>query len=162
MPKLLIIDDILAPEESIVINYKGDNPIQVVHKISGWLKSVFMVETKDVYERQFKISKLGDVRDFFNLWHVEKSKDKWSKIFCKVVIDGKQSWSTKKGSVRIEITAWLQTSYNYSNFIQRSFWLLYNRIFYYKMRRKYIQEGRTLVETLKDEIYKALKIPKLE
>lgn len=162
MGKLLIIDDILAPEETIVISYKGDNPIKICDKIKGWLRRIFMVETKDLYERIFKISKLGEVRDFYNMWHVEKGKDSWSKIFCKVIIDGKQDWKTKKGSVKIEITAWLQTKYEYNNFLQRAFWLIYNRLFYYKQRRVYIQEGRMLVEALKNEIYKALGIPKLE
>ncbi len=162
MPSIEIVDDILAPEESIVISYKGDNPIQICFKISDWLKKIFLVESKDIYERKFKISKLSDVRDFYNMWHVEKDKDKWSTIYCKVTITGKQSWKTKKGSIRIEITAWLRTSYEYSNFIQRAFWLIFNRIFYYKKRRGYVQEGRMLVEALKDEIYNTLKIPKLE
>lgn len=162
MPSLEIVDDVLAPDEAIVITYKGDNPMKVCKMIRDWLRRVFMVETKDIYERIFKVSKVEEPRGFYNMWHVEKSEDKWTKVFCKVVIDGYQDTKTKKGKVRIEITAWIRTKYTYSNFLQRAFWLIFNRILYYKRRRAYIEKGRMYVEALKDEIYKELGIPKLE
>ena len=64
------------------------------------------------------------------------------------------------GKIRIEFYGYIETEYNYANFLQRALWLLYNRIFYYKERRMYIERGKEWLFKLRERIMSAIKMPK--
>lgn len=160
MPKLTMVEDLFSPNESIVINFSGSNPFNACQLVKPLMERVMQVESKDTYERVFKWDITADPRSFYNFWTTNKEEDKWSKILVKVTIQGKQHTQTKKGNVRIEISGFLETSYEYSNPFQKWFWYLYNRMFYFKRRRQYMERGREYMFMIRDEIFREMKIPR--
>lgn len=160
MPKITIVDDLFSPDEKIVINFTGKNPFKVCQIIRPLFEKIVQVEGKDTFERVFKWDITEDPRGFYNFWHVLKEEDKWTTIRLKAIIQGKQHTKTLIGNVRIELTGHIETTYDYNNFIQRAFWLFYNRFFYYKRKRQYLERGREYVYAVRDEIYRELKIPR--
>ncbi len=161
MPSISIVDDLLYPRDKIEIKFSGENVASICNLIRPILERVLQVEAKDTYERILKWDSTSNPRSFYNEWTTNKEEDKWTVYSFKIIIKGNQDINTKKGNVSIEIYSWLRTSYEYSNFIQRFLWILYNRIFYYKRRREYIERGKWLTFQLRDEIMKALNIPKI-
>jgi len=161
MPSISIVDDLLYPRDKIEIKFSGENVASICNLIRPILERVLQVEAKDTYERLLKWDSTSNPRSFYNEWTTNKEEDKWTAYSFKIIIKGNQDTNTKKGNVSIEIYSWLRTSYEYSNFIQRFLWTLYNQIFYYKRRREYIERGKWLTFQLRDEIMKALNIPKI-
>ena len=162
MPSLTIVDNILYPRDKLVIRYTGENVKEVCNIIRPILERVLQVEAKDTYERILKWDSTSNPRSFYNEWTTNKEEDKWTVYSFKIIAQGTHDINTNRGSVTIEIYAWLRTSYDYSNFIQRFFWSLYNKFFYYRRRREYLEQGRMLTFELRDAFMQALKIPKLE
>ena len=160
MQSIKIIDGVFAPYERIVLNFKGYEPVKVCGMIRSTFESILQVETKDMFERLFKWDITDDPRSFYNFWTVNKELDKWSTFVVKVVIQGEQHTKTKMGKIRIEFYGYIETEYNYANFLQRALWLLYNRIFYYKERRMYIERGKEWLFKLRERIMSAIKMPK--
>jgi len=161
LPSIKIVDDLFFPEDRIVLNFRGYNPLAVCNIIKPLLIKILKVEAKDTIEKVFRWDRSSDPRSFYNFWTVDKEQDRWSSVFLKVVIQGHQHSKTKEGNVRIELYGWLETKYEYSNFLQRMVWLTYNRIFYYKKRRDYMDKGRGYVFRLKNELIETLKMPKI-
>jgi hypothetical protein len=161
MPSISIVDDLLYPRDKIEIKFSGENVASICNLIRPILESVLQVEAKDTYERLLKWDSTSNPRSFYNEWTTNKEEDKWTVYSFKIIIKGSQDINTRKGNVTIEIYSWLKTSYEYSNFIQRFLWILYNRVFYYKRRREYMERGKWLTFQLRDEIMKALNIPKI-
>ena len=64
--------------------------------------------------------------------------------------------------VNIRIKGTVQTRYEYSNFLQKSFWWFYSLMFYYKQRRQYIEWSKDNVYKMRDFLTKALGIPREE
>jgi hypothetical protein len=161
MPSISIVDDLLYPRDKIEIKFSGENVASICNLIRPILERVLQVEAKDTYERLLKWDSTSNPRSFYNEWTTNKEEDKWTVYSFKIIIKGSQDINTRKGNVTIEIYSWLKTSYEYSNFIQRFLWILYNRVFYYKRRREYMERGKWLTFQLRDEIMKALNIPKI-
>lgn len=161
MPSISIVDDILAPQDKIVLTFSGENPFSVCKIIRPLLQRVLQVESKDTYERVFKWDSTVNPRSFYNIWTTNKEEDRWTVYAIKIVIQGTEDINTKKGSVTIELSGWLRTTYEYSNFLQRALWLFYNRVFYYKNRREYMIRGKEYLFKLRDEIMETLKMPKM-
>ena len=76
----------------------------------------------------------------------------------KITIQGAQSTKDLTGWVKIKIYGTVETKYEYSNFIQRSFWWTYNYLFYYKQRRDYIEYAKDLIYEMMDNFKEALGI----
>lgn len=160
MPKVSMVDDIFSPDDKITLNYAGSNPFRVCQIIRPLFEKVMQVEGKDTFERIFKWDITEDPRSFYNMWTVLKEEDRWTKVIGKAVIQGKQHTKTKSGNVRIEISGYVETTYDYNNFLQRIFWAIYNNFFYHKRRRQYMERGKEYLLTVSNEISKELKIPK--
>jgi hypothetical protein len=160
MPKLEFVDDLFAPSDAIVINYSGSNPFRVAQIIKPLMEKIVQVESKDTFERVFKWDITEDPRSFYDFWHCVKEEDKWTGVLIKVTIQGKQHSQTKKGNVRIEITGFLQTRFDYNNIFQQIFWTFYNKTFYYKRRRQYLERGKEYIFAIRDEIFREMKIPR--
>ena len=84
--------------------------------------------------------------------------DKWSTINLKFTALGHQSGKDSTGDLNLEIEGTLDTEYTYSNFIQRGIWWSFNRMFYYKQRRMYIDEGADIATKIKEEVQRKLDI----
>lgn len=160
MPKLMLVDDLFTPSDAIVINYSGSNTFKATQIIKPLMEKIVQVESKDTFERIFKWDITNDPRAFYDFWHCIKEEDKWTSILIKVTLQGTQHTQTRKGNLRIEMTGFLQTNYEYSNSLQKLFWMFYNKTFYYKRRRQYLERGKEYVYAIRDELYRELKIPR--
>ena len=80
-----------------------------------------------------------------------------TKTYIRVIIQGLQD-KERMGWIKIELKGFVRTSYNFSNFIQRAFWWFYNRMFYYRQRRNYIELAKDNLHLARDELMKALGI----
>ncbi len=172
-----IEDDCLAPENKLRVDYVGPNPFRVANSMKGLLRKVMEVETKDVWERDFRWDVTSDPRGFYNRWYVLKSRDAYTKVFLEVTLQGFQPADPNKdGKMVVLIGGRVKTEFKLDTAFKRSpiysgrtklgglaeiggllwFW---NRIFYGDVRRFQIRWCTGKVQQLWMEIRALLKIP---
>ena len=162
MPQINIVDDILAPSEVITMNFRGQYPFKVVTMVPMMLRDVMRISGVDIFERDIRWDFNVDPRDFYGYWVGRRSEDRWTTTYVLVIIQGAQASKDKTGWVNIRIKGTVQTRYEYSNFLQKSFWWFYSLMFYYKQRRQYIEWSKDNVYKMRDILTKALGIPREE
>jgi len=175
---LRLEDDCLAPQPKMKIDYTGPNPFAVCNAIRPLLITIFEIEPKDVWERDFRWDISTDPHGFFVRVYADKGLDSRSSIFAEVTIQGVQPSDPKKdGKVTILIGGKLRTSYPLDSAFKRSpiysgitrlggfaevgglIWL-YHRLFYEDVRRNYIKyQCNRRLEALWREIRKMLGVP---
>jgi len=172
-----IEDDCLAPGNKYRVDYIGPNPFRIANAIKGILRRVMEVETKDVWERDFRWDNTGDPRGFFNRWYVLKPRDLYSKVFLEVTLQGLQpSDPNKDGKLVMLIGGRVRTDFNLNSAFKKSplysgrtnlgglgeiggllwFW---NRIFYNDIRRQHIRWCNSKVDLVWRELRGMLKMP---
>ncbi len=162
MSEINIVDDILAPSEVITMNFRGQYPFKVVTMVPMMLRDVMKISGVDIFERDIRWDFNVDPRDFYGYWVGRRSEDRWTTTFVLVIIQGAQASKDKTGWVNIRIKGTVQTHYQYSNFLQKSFWWFYNLMFYYKQRRQYIEWSKDNIYKMREVLTKALGIPREE
>lgn len=158
MPTIRIVDDILAPAETIKINYEGRNPYTPVVIIPQLLRDVMKITGQHIREIDTRWDITADPRPFYALWEGRRREDRWSVTRIRFIAQGVQSSKEKVGWVRLQFKGDVVTSYEYANFIQKSFWWLFNYTFYYKQRRRYIEMAKDNIHTLRARLESALGI----
>ncbi len=155
MPEINIIDDILAPSDRIKIRYEGSNPSALLGMVPDMIKSIMKIPGKDLLETDIR----WDVTDgsFYGMWMGKRTEDRWTTTYLRVIVQGVQN-KEGTGWFVIEIKGQIETKYEYSNFIQRSFWWFYNHGFYYRQRRNYLEFNKDDIYDMKDFILTKFKI----
>lgn len=172
-----IEDDCLAPGNKYRVDYIGPNPFRVANAIKGILRRVMEVETKDVWERDFRWDTTGDPRGFYNRWYVLKPRDAYAKIFIEVTLQGLQPTDPNKdGKLVILIGGRVRTDFMLDTAFKKSpiysgrtrlggfaeiggllwFW---NRIFYNDIRRGHIYWCTSKVDEIWRDLRGLLKMP---
>ena len=157
MSSIKVEDDILLPLESLRVNYKGSNPFNACKAFPTILKDIMKVSSSSIGETELKWDTTGPSADFYGKWIARRSEDRWTKTFIRIIAQGDQS-KDYKGSIKIIIKGTVATEYEFSNFIQKSFWWFFNLGFYYNQRRKYLEYARENVEDIKISIQKVLNV----
>lgn len=159
-------DDCLAPSARLIVNYVGPNPFRVYKKTRALLREIFEVESKDLWERDFRWDESGDPRGFYVRVYVDKGMDDKSGVFCEVILEGKQpSDPTKEGKLKITINARLVTRWNLDTafkqlpFYRGLIWI-YMRSLYRDVRRNYLLRCNRMLEELWTEFRKFLNMPR--
>jgi hypothetical protein len=160
MPEIKIVDDLLAPREYLEIKFQGKEPFNVCTLFMRLLIEVMKISGKDVYETDIRWDVTEDPRTFFGVWWGKRDEDRWTKTRIKIRAQGGQSSKDKTGWINIMMKGWVETEYQYTNFIQKSFWWFFNYMFYFKQRRKYIDFGKDNIYKLKERITDILGISK--
>lgn len=158
MPDLKIIDDLHSPSDTIKVTFRGQNPAAVIGMIPEILKNTMKISTKDLIENDMRWDQLGSENGFYGVWMGKRREDKWSLTKIRVLVQGEQTISEKVGKFDLQVKGVLETEYGYNHSFQRMFWLFFNRHFYNNQRRKYIDEGRYDMDTIKEEIMSRFKI----
>jgi len=158
MGNINIVDEILAPKGSIIFEFAGKNPFVVVNMASGLLKDVMKITGKDVHEIDVRWDTTSDPREFYGIWKGKRTDDAWTKSYITIIIQGKYDLKNNSGAVRVELKGTVETGYDYSNFFQRGFWWMYNRSFYYKQRRNYIEFAKDNIYEIRAKMMDALGI----
>ena len=162
MSEITIVDDLLAPEDFITISFKGKNPFSVCTMVPNLLRDVLKVTGQDVFESDLRWDITADNRDFYGVWWGKRGEDKWTTTRVKVRAQGSQNVKDKTGWITIILKGWLETKYEYTNFVQKSFWWFFNYMFYYKQRRRYIEFSKDNIYTMRERMTKILGIPREE
>lgn len=156
--KITIIDDILAPSDKCIVRYKGPNPFVAFAMFPRVIRDVMKVTGKDTFETDVRWDSSEDPRGFYGMWYCKRGEDTWTKTQIRAIAQGAQSLKDKEGWLYLELKGNVITSYDYTNFVQRSFWWFYNRTFYYKQRRKYIDFAKDDIFRIRDRVLRALHI----
>lgn len=158
MPEIRIVDDILAPSEIVRVNYEGKNPFTVVAMTPQLLRDVMKITGVDLRELDSRWDITADPRPFYAYNLGKRQEDRWTRTVIRVITQGVQSSKDKVGWSRTIIKGTVTTRYEYTNFIQKSFWWFFNYVFYYKQRRRYLELARDNITTMKTRIQSALGI----
>lgn len=158
-------DDVLAPNAKIVINYNGPNPFRVYGQTMSIVRNILEVGSEEVWERDFRWDTLADPRPFFVRTYVNFGMDARTKMMVEVVYQGTQpSDPTKNGKLTITINARLKTEFDLSGFFRSMpfYWgmlWLYHKIFYFEVRRGYLNIGKEKLQQVASAYRKLLGIP---
>ncbi|MCD6557510.1 MAG: hypothetical protein J7K31_00555 [Candidatus Aenigmarchaeota archaeon] len=150
--KMCIQDFVLAPDEKILLIFKGKDPYKMVETMKLNIKNIYQVPGKDIKTLNFKWDNTGEVREFFVKWIISPKKDKWTKAYVPFIIQGTVNAKTGLGDFTFIMFPWITTIYTYTNALQKALWWFYNRYFYYKQRRAYIEEERKLAFQFRDAV----------
>ena len=167
MGKLVIEDDCLAPRAYYQIVYKGPDPLKAYRAMKGILRRVFLVVTKDIWEREFRWMPDSDPAEFFIRVFVTKDMDRFTFVRAEVVLHGWQPLTPgKSGGMRIKIGGILRTELPEDTFIQKTpiykalMWL-YFHYFYFKVRREvFLKRCREWLSEVRDTVMDLLGLPK--
>ena len=162
MPEIMIVDDLLAPRDFIEIKFQGKEPFNVCTLVPRLLIDVMKISGKDVFETDIRWDVTAEPREFYGMWRGKRDEDRWTTTRMKIRAQGAQATKDKMGWITIMLKGTVETEYEYTNFIQKSFWWFFNYMFYYNQRRKYIDFGRDNVYRLKERILDILGISKEE
>ena len=164
MAQWILEDDCLVPERIIRLDFKGTNPFRVYHAIPGFLRAIFDVRGKDVYEKEFRWDYTSDRRDFLSRFIVRKGYDMWSVVWVEITMQGKQpSDPNKEGEMFVLLTGKLLTRSQENtpwsrSALYKSIRWLYFRTLYNEVRRNYLEECRIKLNDLRGAIEKTLGI----
>lgn len=164
MPRWVLEDDCLTPDRQLRIDFKGPNPFRIYGAIPQFLRAIFDVRGKDVWEREFRWDITADPRDFFFRFVVRKGYDNFSRIYAEVIVQGKQpSDPNKEGEAVIFIRGILRTESPENTIFQKnnlykSLRWLYFRTLYNDVRRNYLEECRIKINDLARAIQRTLGI----
>lgn len=156
--KISIIDDILAPSDKLIIRYNGPNPFSAFAMFPRVIRDTMKVTGKDTFETDVRWDSTEDPRGFYGTWFCRRQEDNWTRTTIRAIAQGAQSLKDKQGWLYLELKGTVITTYEYSNFIQRSFWWFYNRSFYYHQRRKYIDFAKDDIHRIRDRVLRTLQI----
>jgi hypothetical protein len=152
MPEIKIAEDILAPSDTLKVKFEGKNPFLAVAMATDMLKSVMKITGKDVLETDVRWDVTGKIPTFFGKWMGKRPDDRWTKTFIRILIQGEQNSQDKTGWVEVRFKGWVETKYEYSNFIQRSFWWFFNKTFYHKQRQQYLEMAKDNIFEMRDKL----------
>lgn len=158
MGKLSFQDEILAPSGQYAITFTGKEPFKAMAITPKMLRDVMKIPGKDLFELDVRWDTSSDPRGFYGVWVGKRTEDRWTTTKIKIIVQGEQKTADKTGNVTIFIRGHIITNYEFSNFIQRSFWWFYNFGFYYKQRRQYLDFAKDNMQEIKENYLRVLEI----
>ena len=158
MASVTFQDEILAPSGELLINYTGKEPFRAMAITPKMLRDVMKIPGKDLFELDIRWDTSSDPRGFYGVWLGRRTEDRWTETKLKIIVQGEQKVADRTGSCEIHIRGHLVTSYDFNNFIQRSFWWFYNKGFYYQQRRRYLEFAKDNMQEIKENYLRLLEI----
>lgn len=164
MATIYMEEECLAPKTHLEVNYKGPDPFKAYKACVGIVRRIFEVETKDVWEREFRWDFSGDPREFLAKIFVVKGLDKFTKLIVEVFIHGHQpSNPNGVGDVKIKISGvlritWPEKTFFHKTPIYKGLMWLYFQHFYKDVHKMYLELCRRNLERVKEAFLQLLKI----
>ncbi|MBI4019354.1 MAG: hypothetical protein HY364_03805 [Candidatus Aenigmarchaeota archaeon] len=156
-PTVQVEDDILQPSDSMKIDFKGKHPFAACEKFPEYLRDIMKVSRKDIVETDLRWDITSDPRTFYGWWAGSRKEDRWTRTTIRIIAQGEQG-TNFKGSIKIIIKGTITTTYEYSNFIQKSFWWFFNHMFYYNNRRRYFEFAKDNIMEIREALLKQFEI----
>jgi hypothetical protein len=156
MPSIELKTDLLAPKYFKTYEFSGFHPTRFLKVAPQLIKDIFQITEPNTFEDKLQWDKSSDPIEFFAQWRGKDSKDSRTDFWVVILAQGVQSEKDKMGNINIKVTSTLDTKFSYSNFLERALIAAYSYLYYYKIRRRYIQEQKKLLDVLDSEIKKVL------
>ena len=167
-----IVDDVLSPNDKLMIEYKGPNPFKLYGKVNALMQVIFHGRGKNVSEEKFKWDITGDPKDFYSFFRwIDDKFDKFTKPEYSILGLGRQPSdpNAPNGAIYIEIKAKLTTEYKFGpkerdissieKALATSFIWTYHRLLYSAVRRRYLQIMKERTYKFAEAIRKELGVP---
>lgn len=152
MGEIIIIDDILAPMDTLILKFEGKNPFAAVAMARDLLRDMMKIQTKDILETDIRWDTSGKIPNFYGKWMGKRAEDRWTRTNIRLIMQGEQNSQDKTGWVEVRFKGWIETKYQYSNFIQRTFWWFFNYTFYHRQRQLYLEYAKDNIYDIRDKL----------
>ncbi len=151
---LSFVDDLMAPSNVAKIKTKCKNPAAIMNVAGKLIRDIMKITGKDIFELDVKWDATGENRTFYGIWTGKRKEDAWTVTNIRIIAQGEQTTTDLMGSVEVKIDGTLKTSYNYNNFIDKTFWFIFSRMFYDKQRQAYLEFGKDNQMKIKEKVMK--------
>ncbi len=158
LKRLSMIDEVLEPNQSIVIKYDGPNPSAAIDIIKTIAKRRFKISSKFWFEEGFVFVDIGPKYELFAHWEAKNKLDRYTRYSFRLLFHMHEDKKTKKGDFKLNIRPTIETSFAYRNILQRIFYKIFMRMFYYEQRRKYKEELKKWAEDYKEDLLDAFGV----
>lgn len=149
-PKLVIVDECLAPEKFAYLIYKGPDAWGVANAISSSLKSFFHVSTSGVANTRLNWDVSGNPITFYSTWWVKKDASAYSRFWWYFNVIGHKDKSTGEGEFKLRIHGEVKTEFSGWGLFLKPVWYLYSYLIYDRLRQKYIHRCRSTIEQFRN------------
>jgi hypothetical protein len=150
--KIEIVDECLAPESFIWLKYTGPSPWSVVGRISDLIRPFFHVSASGTNNTRINWDIVGDSIGFYSEWWVKKKLSAYSNMWVDIRVIGNQHKVTKQGEFILRLKGDIKTEFKTWTFLLRPFFSIYNYIFYNRVRMRYVEQCRQMVQRFRDEV----------
>jgi len=160
----LVMEDDLTPEAKLNIYYTGTNPFKAFLSTKSLMTNILQIPGTSYWERDFRWDISSEPRKFFARIYAKRSLDSRSHLLIEVTLKGAQpSVEGKQGELYLQLRGKLVTTYKLSSSFQntafyKSLLMLYNWIFYWRIRRQYLEMGKSFLLQMYDAYRKILGI----
>jgi len=158
MATLEIVDDCLAPDRFVYMNYSGEDPWDVAKKIAGMLKPFMHISTSATSNDRLNWDVTGDPIKFYSTWWAKKSFSGYSTMKMYIKVQGEVSKTDNSGKFTLQLHGDLKTNFGGPGAILKPFWVLYSYLFYDRIRRSYLESCRNFIYNFRNEIKKHFNI----
>ncbi len=156
--KLSMTEEVLAPKGTIKFSYKGHQPSSAINIIKTVAKKNFRVPTKNWYENEFTFVDIGPEVELYAQWNAKNKFDKYTKYDVRLIFHMYEGKKTKDGDFTLSVRPIITTSFSYKNFLERLFYKIFMRMFYYNRRRQYMDTLKEWALDFKEDILNAFNI----
>jgi len=146
MGKFVITDECLVPRRLTWIYYKGPNPVGFLSNLRANLRFLFEVSSTRCLEKKLLWDYTGDPIRFYNEWAVKKEFSRFTNMWVTLRALGYVSKGKKDGNFSLEIYGEVKHTFEPNNWFLKYIWVLYNYMFYGKLRERYTVMCRDYIE----------------
>ncbi|OYT42665.1 MAG: hypothetical protein B6U78_00605 [Candidatus Aenigmarchaeota archaeon ex4484_224] len=165
MASWVLIDECLAPQRFIVINFKGKDPFNAYRVTQQILRETLQIGSSKYYELEFRWDITTDPREFFIRVSAEKPFAWRTKGVFEVMMHGYQpsDKNNPNGRLTLKISSKLVTEYKLNTAFQKTKFYkallhMYNFLFLYRVRRKHLDACRKLTFEIERKFREVLGI----
>lgn len=137
MGKLVIVDECLVPKRLTWLKYKGPDPVGFLKDFKKTLRFIFEVSTTRCRELKLLWDYTGDPIRYYSEWQIVKELSRFSTMTVTIRVIGHVLKTKNEGDFSMELYGMSRHTFEPSNWFTKYTWLLYNYVFYNKMREKY-------------------------
>jgi len=146
MASFNIVDECLVPKRLAWLYYRGPDAVGFLRDIKGNLRFIFETSTTRVRERKLMWDYSGDPIRFYSEFWVVKEFSRFTEMWVSIRTLGYVSKGTQHGNWSLELYGDLRHKFEPSNWLLKYTWLLYNYLFYNKIRERYIIMCRDYIQ----------------
>ena len=137
MGKLVVIDECLVPRRLAWLNYKGPDPVGFLKDFKKNLRFIFEVSTTRCRHRKLLWDYSGDPIRYYDEWKLVKQFSRFTTMMVNIRVLGHVSKAKQDGDFTMELYGEVQNEFGPSNWFTKYIWIIYNYVFYNKLRERY-------------------------